>query len=191
MTANRTKPADPLTGIRVLDAATFLAGPFCATTMAEFGAEVIKIEHPGFGDPLRKLGTPVEGGETLWWLNDARNKKAITLDFAKAEGAELIDAIVSEWAGCLQGEIPCGPVNDIADIFADAHFNARNNLPAICRAPIAWLRVWEAEFQLSRRSAPSPTACSPNFGHLSPRRGDFCARSSSCRTNSSWDLLDR
>jgi len=96
MTANGTRPAGPLTGIRVLDAATFLAGPFCATTMAEFGAEVIKLEHPGFGDPLRKLGTPVEGGETLWWLNDARNKKAITLDFAKAEGAELFKKLVKQ-----------------------------------------------------------------------------------------------
>ncbi len=94
MTDKTTKPAGPLTGIRVLDAATFLAGPFCATTMAEFGAEVIKIEHPTLGDPLRKLGTPVEGGETLWWLNDARNKKAITLDFAKAEGAELFKKLV-------------------------------------------------------------------------------------------------
>jgi crotonobetainyl-CoA:carnitine CoA-transferase CaiB-like acyl-CoA transferase len=94
MTDDTTKPAGPLTGIRVLDAATFLAGPFCATTMAEFGAEVIKIEHPKLGDPLRKLGTPVEGGETLWWLNDARNKKAITLDFAKVEGAELFKKLV-------------------------------------------------------------------------------------------------
>ncbi|MGH7915514.1 MAG: CaiB/BaiF CoA transferase family protein [Candidatus Binataceae bacterium] len=96
MTDNGTKPARPLTGIRVLDAATFLAGPFCATTMADFGAEVIKIEHPRLGDPLRKLGTPVEGGETLWWLNDARNKKAITLDFAKAEGAELFKKLVKQ-----------------------------------------------------------------------------------------------
>lgn len=88
------KSAKPLQGIRVLDAATFLAGPFCATTMAEFGAEVIKIEHPKFDDPLRKLGTVVEGGETLMWLSEARNKKAITLNLGLPEGAEIFKRMV-------------------------------------------------------------------------------------------------
>jgi len=88
------KSAKPLQGIRVLDAATFLAGPFCATTMAEFGAEVIKVEHPVFDDPLRKLGTVVEGGETLMFLSEARNKKAITLDLGVPEGAELFKRMV-------------------------------------------------------------------------------------------------
>ncbi len=83
-----------LGGLRVLDAATFLAGPFCGTTMAEFGAEVIKIEHPKFGDPMRRVGTPVEGGDTLWWLSEARNKKAITLDLGKPQGAEIFKQLV-------------------------------------------------------------------------------------------------
>ena len=48
----------PLQGLRVLDVSNFMAGPFCATQLAEFGAEVIKVELPGFGDPLRKFGTP-------------------------------------------------------------------------------------------------------------------------------------
>ena len=55
----------PLDGIRVLDIATFLAGPFCSTTLGDFGAEVIKVEQPGVGDPLRKFGTPHACGDSL------------------------------------------------------------------------------------------------------------------------------
>ena len=50
----------PLSGVRVLDIATFLAGPFCGTIMGDFGAEVLKVEHPKTGDPLRGFGTPTE-----------------------------------------------------------------------------------------------------------------------------------
>ena len=55
----------PLQGIRVLDVSSFLAGPFCATQLAEFGAEVIKIELPKVGDPLRKFGTITKSGDSL------------------------------------------------------------------------------------------------------------------------------
>jgi succinyl-CoA:(S)-malate CoA-transferase subunit A/succinyl-CoA:(S)-malate CoA-transferase subunit B len=80
----------PLEGIRVLDAATFIAAPFAATIMAEFGAEVIKVERPGNGDPFRHFGTPTARPDsTLCWLSEARNKKSITLDLGKPEGAEL------------------------------------------------------------------------------------------------------
>lgn len=82
-------PDKPLRGIRVLDAATFLAGPFCATILAEFGAEVIKVEHPKIDDPLRNLGTRTENGETLIWLSEARNKRNITLNLGVSEGADL------------------------------------------------------------------------------------------------------
>ncbi len=70
----------PLEGIRVLDIATFVAAPFAAACLAEFGAHVIKIEKPGVGDSLRQLGTESDTGDTYWWLNDARNKRCITLD---------------------------------------------------------------------------------------------------------------
>jgi crotonobetainyl-CoA:carnitine CoA-transferase CaiB-like acyl-CoA transferase len=85
----------PLSGIRVLDAATFLAGPFCATILSEFGAEVIKIEHPRIDDPLRNLGMRAENGETLIWLSEARNKRNITLDLSHPEGAELFKAMAT------------------------------------------------------------------------------------------------
>ncbi|HEX4208771.1 MAG TPA: CoA transferase [Candidatus Binataceae bacterium] len=81
--------AMPLSGIRVLDAATFLAGPFCATILSEFGAEVIKVEHPKIDDPLRNLGMRAENGETLIWMSESRNKRNITLNLGRPEGAEL------------------------------------------------------------------------------------------------------
>ena len=79
----------PLDDVRVLDVATFVAAPFAATCLAEFGAEVIKVERPGVGDELRRLGTPSEAGDTYWWLNDARNKKCVTLNLKDAQGAAL------------------------------------------------------------------------------------------------------
>ncbi|MFT5392718.1 MAG: crotonobetainyl-CoA:carnitine CoA-transferase CaiB-like acyl-CoA transferase [Gammaproteobacteria bacterium] len=86
----------PMKGVRVLDLATFLAGPFCGTILGEFGAEVIKIEQPKVGDPLRKFGTIAESGEALIWLTESRNKKSITLDLRQPEGAEILKRLVSE-----------------------------------------------------------------------------------------------
>ena len=86
----------PLAGLRVLDAATFLAAPFAATLLGEFGAEVIKIEQPGEGDPLRRFGTMTEAGHTLNWASESRNKKTITLDLRQPEGAALMKRLVAE-----------------------------------------------------------------------------------------------
>lgn len=86
----------PLSGVRVLDIATFLAGPFCGTILGEFGAEVIKVEQPKGGDPIRKFGTITESGEALIWLTEGRNKKSITLDLRQPEGAEILKKLVAE-----------------------------------------------------------------------------------------------
>ena len=67
----------PLQGLRVLDIATYIAAPYCATLLGEFGAEVIKIELPGSGEPMRKFGSKTDCGETLVWLSESRNKKCI------------------------------------------------------------------------------------------------------------------
>lgn len=86
---------EPLEGVRVLDMATFIAAPFAATMMGEFGAEVIKIEHPDGGDPMRVFGTPTEApGRTLAWLSEARNKHSVTLDFKSAEGVRVFKELV-------------------------------------------------------------------------------------------------
>ena len=88
--------ARPLEGVRVIDVATFIAAPFCATLLAEFGAEVIKVELPGVGDPLRHFGTRTDCGETLPWLSEARNKRSVTLDLRKPEGVELFKQLIAK-----------------------------------------------------------------------------------------------
>ncbi|MPY75678.1 MAG: CoA transferase [Alphaproteobacteria bacterium] len=86
----------PLAGLRVIDIATYIAAPYCATIMAEFGAEVIKVEMPKVGDPCRRLGTVTECGETLVWLSEARNKKSVTLNLKSAKGAAMLKRLVAE-----------------------------------------------------------------------------------------------
>jgi formyl-CoA transferase len=86
----------PLTGLRVLELGTLLAGPFCGQLLGDFGAEVIKIEPPGQGDPMRVWGREKGHGKSLWWPVVARNKKAITLDLRQAEGQELLKALVAK-----------------------------------------------------------------------------------------------
>ncbi len=86
----------PLDGLRVVDAATILAGPFAATILAEFGAEVVKVEQPGVGDPMRRLGTEGPTGDTYWWLSDARNKVSVEVDLRTREGAAQLRSL----AGC-------------------------------------------------------------------------------------------
>jgi succinyl-CoA:(S)-malate CoA-transferase subunit A/succinyl-CoA:(S)-malate CoA-transferase subunit B len=87
----------PLRGLRVLDIATFIAAPYCATILSEFGAEVIKIEQPGEGDPFRRFGTPTERADsTLAWLSEARNKDSVTLNLRVPEGATLFRSLVAK-----------------------------------------------------------------------------------------------
>ena len=83
----------PLSGIRVLDVATFIAAPFCGTLMAEFGADVIKNEMPRRGDPLRELGQKYNG-VGLIWSQENRNKKGITCDLRDPRGQEIIKRLV-------------------------------------------------------------------------------------------------
>lgn len=80
----------PLAGIKVIDLATFIAGPFCASLLAEYGAEVIKVEEPLKGDPLRRFGKHSECGDSLTWLSEARNRKSITLNLRTTEGAGIL-----------------------------------------------------------------------------------------------------
>ena len=84
----------PLDGIRVLELAQVVAGPFCGTLMAEFGAEVIKTEMPGRGDDLRRLG-PSEGGTSYWFAVDNRNKKLMTLDLHQPAGQDIVRRLVA------------------------------------------------------------------------------------------------
>jgi formyl-CoA transferase len=86
----------PLSNLRVIELGTLLAGPFCGQLLGDFGAEVIKVEPPGQGDPLRVWGREKAGSKSLWWPVVARNKKAITLDLRQAEGQELLKQLVAK-----------------------------------------------------------------------------------------------
>ena len=91
-----TDSAMPLDGVTVLDLATFLAAPLCATFLGEFGADVIKVEQPGVGDDLRRLGPSADAsGSSYWWFVEARNKKSITCNLRDPEGQGLIRRLVA------------------------------------------------------------------------------------------------
>lgn len=83
----------PLAGIRVLDMSSIIAAPVAATTLGDFGAEVVKVEEPGRGDFMRR-GAPTQGGRSLGWVQDARNKTSITINLRAAEGRALIHRLL-------------------------------------------------------------------------------------------------
>lgn len=85
----------PLTGIRVVELGNLIAAPFAARLMAEFGAEVIKVEAPGEGDPLRKW-RKLHNGTSLWWYLQSRNKKSVSVNMRVAEGQEVVRRLVRE-----------------------------------------------------------------------------------------------
>jgi len=79
----------PLQGLRILELGTLIAGPFCTRILAEFGAEVIKIEAPGTGDPLRTW-RKLYKGTSLWWLVQSRNKKSVTVNLKHPHGQKIV-----------------------------------------------------------------------------------------------------
>jgi len=84
----------PLAGVRVLELGSLIAGPFCAKTLADFGAEVVKIEPPGEGDPLRRWRR-MRNGVSLWWEVQSRNKRSVSVDLRQPEGQEIVRALAS------------------------------------------------------------------------------------------------
>jgi formyl-CoA transferase len=88
--------AGPLAGLRVIELGTLIAGPFCGQLLGDFGAEVIKVEPPGQGDPMRTWGREHARGKSLWWPVVARNKKGITLDLRQADGQALLKSLVGK-----------------------------------------------------------------------------------------------
>ncbi|MDF2702904.1 MAG: succinyl-CoA:(R)-citramalate CoA-transferase [Rubrobacteraceae bacterium] len=84
----------PLEGVRVVEMGSLLAGPFCGQLLGDFGAEVIKVEPPGKGDPMREWGRHRKEGHTLWWPIIARNKRSVTLNLREGEGQELARKLI-------------------------------------------------------------------------------------------------
>lgn len=87
--------AAALAGLKVLELGQLIAGPFAAKTLADFGAEVIKIEQPNSGDPLRKWRMLKEG-TSVWWQVQSRNKRSLSLDLRQVEAQEIVRTLVSE-----------------------------------------------------------------------------------------------
>ncbi|KAB2969638.1 CaiB/BaiF CoA-transferase family protein [Zoogloea sp.] len=85
----------PMQGVKVLELGTLIAGPFCTRILAEFGAEVIKIESPQGGDPLRQW-RKLHQGTSLWWSVQARNKKSVTINLKHPEGLEIVRRLAAE-----------------------------------------------------------------------------------------------
>jgi formyl-CoA transferase len=97
MSSTAAATAGPLHGIKVLELGTLIAGPFAARFLGEFGADVVKVEDPKGGDPLRKwrMLYPEAGGTSLWWAVQARNKKSVTINLKEEEGKEIVRRLAS------------------------------------------------------------------------------------------------
>lgn len=85
----------PLEGVRVVDMATLFAGPLAATILGDYGADVIKVEHPTKGDPARNHG-PSKDGVPLWWTSLGRNKRTITLNVGQPDGADVLKKLLAD-----------------------------------------------------------------------------------------------
>lgn len=92
MTATKS---GPLSDVRVIEAGTLIAGPFCGQLLADFGAEVIKVEDPGAGDPMRQWGQVKHEEKSLSWPVIARNKKSVTANLRTAEGQRILRELVA------------------------------------------------------------------------------------------------
>ena len=100
-----TTAQGPLSGLRVLDLSIIVAGGTASSLLADFGAEVVKIERPGTGDPLRNWG-PFANGVSLWWKVHSRNKKSITLDLGVPEGQDLLKELAAKTDILIEGFRP-------------------------------------------------------------------------------------
>jgi crotonobetainyl-CoA:carnitine CoA-transferase CaiB-like acyl-CoA transferase len=95
----------PLSNLRILELGHFVAAPFCTRVLADLGAEVIKIETPGKGDPVRSWGKMVEG-KSLWWSVHGRNKKSVTMNLKNPKGLKLVKQLIVECDGIVENFRP-------------------------------------------------------------------------------------
>ena len=133
----------PLDGITVVDQTQALAGPYCSMILGDLGANVIKIERPGVGDQSRTWGPPFLGKESTYYLAVNRNKRSLTLNFAKPAGQEILHQLL-----------------DQADIFM-------TNLPRL-----ASLQKYQIDYDtLHARNKGLIYAAISGYGHTGPRAG--------------------
>ena len=99
MSSHVERPSEapgPLSDLRILELGTLIAGPFAGRWFADFGAEVIKIEHPAHGDPLRRWGKGADGGDSFWHLIQSRGKKSVTADLHDVEDQQFVRRLALE-----------------------------------------------------------------------------------------------
>ena len=106
------KMEGPLSGLKVVDISTVVAGPFAAGLLGDYGAQVLKVEMPGAGDSLRALA-PHKDGVPLWWKVTNRNKKGITLDLREADWRDLFAKLIADGAS----DVDVSPLRHVADAF--------------------------------------------------------------------------
>lgn len=90
------RQSGPLAGLRVIEMGSLIAGPFCGQVLGDFGAEVIKLEDPGTGDPMRQWGRSKPKGLSPWWPVIGRNKKSVTVDLRTDEGRDIARALIAK-----------------------------------------------------------------------------------------------
>jgi formyl-CoA transferase len=95
MPSNNTQKLGPLQGLKIIELGQLIAGPFAAKTLADFGAEVIKIEPPGAGDPLRKWRL-LKDGTSVWWQIQSRNKRSVALDLKEPEAQDIVRQLAQD-----------------------------------------------------------------------------------------------
>ena len=145
----------PLQGLRVIDAATLAAGPMVATALGEFGAEVIKVEQPGAGDPLRTWGHQKDG-IGLFWKSVGRNKLCVTLDLRQTEGQGLFHRLL-----------------DVSDVLV-----VNNRPSALARWGLDYESVHQAHpnlvmLHVSGYGGGGPASDRPGFGTLAEAMSGF------------------
>ena len=133
----------PLSGFTIVDLTRVLSGPYCTMVLADLGARVIKVEHPGKGDDTRHWGPPFLGTESAYFLSINRNKESVTVDFKPAEGREVLEKLISR-----------------ADVFVE---NFRPG--TIDRAGFGWEAVHERHPRLVYASISG-------YGQTGPRSGE-------------------
>lgn len=92
--SSATNADGPLSGVKVIELGALIAGPFAGRMLADFGADVIKVESPTSSDPFREWGHARQNGKALWWAVQARNKKAITIDLKSSDGKAAFEALI-------------------------------------------------------------------------------------------------
>ena len=95
----------PLAGLKVLDLSVIVAGGTASSLLADFGAQVVKVERPGSGDPLRNWG-PFANGVSLWWKVHSRNKQSITLDLSRSDGQAVLKELAEQADLLIEGFRP-------------------------------------------------------------------------------------